>query len=302
MAELLATSDPKATSPQEYQEKFQEYLLQHEFLKLLNFLHQHVQLATHEEPINRHVDEHFSFIVSTQLLIEYDGALAFYLLNFPALLIPIFQDAVITTLEQMAEHPSFFKTSVPSSSGAQSSHSIKVSIPKNIHIRFSSLPPILEFVKPSIGMIRAKECNSLLQLSATIVRTGTVRMLELSKKYQCHNPRCRHSFRVYADPEQDYFIASPKYCPNMIPNTNSKNGIGEMKRCNSSTLQEIEDERRCVDYQEIKIQDRMEQLPFGSVPRSIIVILEADLVDKFNPGDDVIVIGTLIRRWRTPYP
>ena len=28
------------------------------------------------------------------------------------------------------------------------------------------------------------------------------------------------------------------------------------------------------------------------------VILEADLVDKFNPGDDVVVVGELLRQWR----
>lgn len=34
------------------------------------------------------------------------------------------------------------------------------------------------------------------------------------------------------------------------------------------------------------------------MPRSVTVILEADLVDKFNPGDDVVIVGNLIRRWR----
>jgi DNA helicase MCM9 len=34
------------------------------------------------------------------------------------------------------------------------------------------------------------------------------------------------------------------------------------------------------------------------VPRSLIVILEADLVDLFNPGDDVLVVGTMLRLWR----
>ena len=36
----------------------------------------------------------------------------------------------------------------------------------------------------------------------------------------------------------------------------------------------------------------------GGVPRSITVILEADLVDKYNPGDDVVVTGELLRQWR----
>eukprot|EP01041_Mallomonas_annulata_P017717 gene17717-36304_t len=42
----------------------------------------------------------------------------------------------------------------------------------------------------------------------------------------------------------------------------------------------------------------MERLAMGSVPRSICVVLEADLVDKFNAGDDVTVVGTVVRQWR----
>lgn len=53
-----------------------------------------------------------------------------------------------------------------------------------------------------------------------------------------------------------------------------------------------------MDYQEIKIQDSTEKLPLGSVPRSIIVILESDLADRFNPGDDVVVVGTMVRQWK----
>lgn len=307
MAELLLISDPKATPPKDYQEKFYNYLHCYEFSKILSFLYQINVKSSNNEQHHIH-DDHYSFVVSTQSLIEYDSALSYFLFNYPTILLPLFQETLTDLLNDIIEHPSFLRSlpariSTPNSSNRPQTPQFdrKPTIPKNLHIRFSSLPPINDFVKPSISHVRAQECNSLIQLSGTIVRTGAVRMLELSKKYQCHNHRCRHSFRVYADPEQDYLIPQLKYCPNMIRNTNN-NGIGEMKKCNSSTLQEVEDERRVVDYQEIKVQDRMEQLPFGTAPRSMIVILEADLVDKFNAGDDIIVIGTLIRRWRSPYP
>lgn len=35
----------------------------------------------------------------------------------------------------------------------------------------------------------------------------------------------------------------------------------------------------------------MERLTLGAVPRSIIVVLQADLVDKYNAGDDVVIVG-----------
>jgi len=33
----------------------------------------------------------------------------------------------------------------------------------------------------------------------------------------------------------------------------------------------------------------------------LIVILEADLVDQFNPGDEIVVVGSLLRQWRPVY-
>ena len=32
-----------------------------------------------------------------------------------------------------------------------------------------------------------------------------------------------------------------------------------------------------------------------------MVVLEADLVDLFNPGDDVVVVGTMLRQWRPTF-
>jgi DNA helicase MCM9 len=316
MAELLLVSDPKLTSPTEYCEKFLVFFQEYEFSRILSFLR-------NLSASNVKSDQHISFVISVQQLIDYDSALSFNLLNYPVLLLPLMEESFSSFVSDLIIHPDFKRSNVVSSP--------EFELPANIHIRLSHLPPIPDFIKPSIGSIKSTEFNNLIQISATIVRTGSIRMLELSKTYQCHNPRCKHKFKVYADPESDYLMSQPKLCPNMIkpPASSSsssssidsvsgaaalaslfKGGPGgknnsekdEMKRCNSSTLQEVADEKVVVDYQEIKIQDRMESLPFGTSPRSIIVLLEADLVDKFNPGDDVIVIGTLIRRWRNPFP
>ena len=34
------------------------------------------------------------------------------------------------------------------------------------------------------------------------------------------------------------------------------------------------------------------------MPRSIVVVLKADLADKLNPGDSVVVVGQLVRQWK----
>ncbi|KAI9325216.1 MCM2/3/5 family-domain-containing protein [Zopfochytrium polystomum] len=55
----------------------------------------------------------------------------------------------------------------------------------------------------------------------------------------------------------------------------------------------------CKDYQEIKVQEQVTKLAIGTIPRSITVILEDDLADQCKAGDDVAVIGTVIRRWQS---
>ncbi|GFQ73709.1 DNA helicase MCM9, partial [Trichonephila clavata] len=54
----------------------------------------------------------------------------------------------------------------------------------------------------------------------------------------------------------------------------------------------------CKDYCEIKIQQQFNTLTVGSVPRSMWVILEDDLVDSCHPGNDVNISGILIQRWK----
>lgn len=51
------------------------------------------------------------------------------------------------------------------------------------------------------------------------------------------------------------------------------------------------------DYQELKVQEKAGQC-FGKVPRSVAVLLDEDLVETAKPGDDVIVIGQVVRRWK----
>ena len=51
------------------------------------------------------------------------------------------------------------------------------------------------------------------------------------------------------------------------------------------------------DHQEIKVQEKLSNIGVGCMPRSIWTCLDEDLVDKCKPGDDVRVVGVVIRRW-----
>uniref|UniRef100_A0A6P7GHD8 DNA helicase n=1 Tax=Diabrotica virgifera virgifera TaxID=50390 RepID=A0A6P7GHD8_DIAVI len=57
------------------------------------------------------------------------------------------------------------------------------------------------------------------------------------------------------------------------------------------------DSENCKDYQEIKIQEQVKKLGLGSVPSTMWVTLEDDLVDCCQPGDDVTICGILKKRY-----
>ena len=58
----------------------------------------------------------------------------------------------------------------------------------------------------------------------------------------------------------------------------------------------------CRDYQEIKIQEQVQKLAVGTIPRSMWVVLENDLVDSCKAGDDITVCGVVMRRWKPVFP
>ncbi|KAG8276710.1 DNA helicase mcm9 [Homalodisca vitripennis] len=47
-----------------------------------------------------------------------------------------------------------------------------------------------------------------------------------------------------------------------------------------------------------RVQEQVSKLGMGTIPRSMWVTLEDDLVDSCKPGDDVVICGTVMRRWK----
>ncbi|KAF1323155.1 DNA replication licensing factor mcm9, partial [Globisporangium splendens] len=70
------------------------------------------------------------------------------------------------------------------------------------------------------------------------------------------------------------------------------------KPCKSTQFDIVESSRVVSDHQVIKIQEQVSRLGVGSIPRSILVVLEDDLVDSVKAGDHVVVVGILMRCWR----
>ncbi|XWS68265.1 hypothetical protein CRYUN_Cryun04dG0075800 [Craigia yunnanensis] len=157
---------------------------------------------------------------------------------------------------------------------------------KFIHVRFNVCGSPLECPEtfPSIGRVRVKHRGILLTLKGTVIRSGAVKMYEGQRTYQCK--KCKHMFPLYPELETRNSITLPSICPSQRSNP-----------CEGTKLQCVENTTVCHDYQEIKIQESTQVLDVGVIPRSILVILQDDLVDIVKAGDDVIVTGILTAKW-----
>ncbi|KAG0307279.1 DNA helicase mcm9 [Linnemannia gamsii] len=137
------------------------------------------------------------------------------------------------------------------------------------------------------------DVGTFLSITATVIRTGVVKMLENKKPVVCM--LCKNTFDVLADVEQYNKVVMPTRCQ----------AQGNPKPCHGYKFQMVEPPpgqlpEGCRDYQEIKIQEQTNKLTMGTIPGSMVVILHDDLVDHAKSGDDVTITGTVIRRWKNP--
>lgn len=162
--------------------------------------------------------------------------------------------------------------------------------PKPLHARLTHLPPHMQCCKSSLSSIAAADVGTVIQISGTCVRTGPVRMMETMRTYQCLGKGCGCKFAVNADfGTTNNALPSPTICP--------RADDGE---CDSTSFAIVPNGSEHADYQEMKVQESTSALSrVGSVPRSILIKLCDDLVDKCNPGDEVVVVGSVHAEWQS---
>lgn len=154
----------------------------------------------------------------------------------------------------------------------------------NVHARVCHLPSTPAYLKQNISALRNRDVDKLLSLLGTITRTGSVMLREVTREYICS--KCKNTIVVTGDISQRGAFTVPTRCPRSCPGT---------KFVPLDDVPPV-----CREYQEIKVQEKVQHLDVGSIPRSLIVILTDDLADSVKPGDDVVVSGILYRRWNKP--
>lgn len=204
------------------------------------------------------VSVHFSITVHAMSLLEMSVEFGQFLLNHP--------DKTLKLLDA-----AFYSASLD----VYTFHASKdqMTIKPNIHARLTALPLCTELYRAVLP--KSADVRKFMCITGTVIRTTAVKMLEYRKMWRCS--KCKHEFHVDADIQQFFAFAKPAVCPNPIK-CGGKNFALLSNEMNSSW---------CKDYQEVKIQEQTQHLVVGTLPKSMWVVLENDLVDICQPGHDV---------------
>lgn len=136
-----------------------------------------------------------------------------------------------------------------------------------INVRFRDLMETIPLRKICVDHL-----GQLVQFEGIIVRATAVYPLLTRASFVCRV--CGHISEPIPQ-EESTTILSPSVCPN----------------CKRNSWKLLEDRSEFINYQELRVQERPEDLPPGQIPRWIDIVATDDLVDTARPGDNVVVTG-----------
>eukprot|EP00177_Eucheuma_denticulatum_P000026 GFKZ01000055.1.p1 GENE.GFKZ01000055.1~~GFKZ01000055.1.p1 ORF type:complete len:922 (+),score=162.75 GFKZ01000055.1:259-3024(+) len=122
--------------------------------------------------------------------------------------------------------------------------------------------------------LRSEQIGELSSISGTVTRTSEVRPELLLGTFTCQE--CDEAFE---NVEQQFRYTEPPSCQSC---ENKKDWKLDVEK---STF---------VDWQRVRLQENAQEIPAGSMPRTMDVILRNDNVESAKAGDKVILTGTLI--------
>ncbi|XP_061610031.1 DNA helicase MCM9 isoform X2 [Phyllopteryx taeniolatus] len=221
-------------------------------------------------------DSHQPVVINAMTLFEANMEIGDYFNAYPNDVLTIFDNVLHKTATELSK-----KASVARLDGRRPK---EPRMKNTLHARITGLPVCPELTRDTIP--RSRDVGHFLSVTGTVIRTSVAKVLEYERDYVC--AKCRHVFVLQADFEQFYSFAPPAACPN-------PDGCDS---CKFSCLSGGSEPAACRDYQEIKIQEQVQRLSVGSIPRSMVVVLEDDLVDRCKSGDDMTVYGVMCQRWK----
>jgi len=142
---------------------------------------------------------------------------------------------------------------------------------REFHIAFYHLP----LISP-IRSLRTDRIGTLLSISGTVTRTSEVRPELLFGTFTCS--LCSGTV---SDVEQQFKYTEPTLCPNPL--------------CNNRYDWDLDLENsKFTDWQKVRVQESAGEIPTGSMPRSLDVIVRGEMVERAKAGDKCVFTGTFV--------
>ena len=142
---------------------------------------------------------------------------------------------------------------------------------KQFFLGFYNLPNTLKLRNMKTNLI-----GRLVSIYGTVTRSTEVRPELLKGAF-----RCKDTNRVYKGVEQQFRLT--------YPTIGTSNG-----NQNATRFELVNEESVFTDWQKVRVQEHSGDIPAGSMPRSIDIILRNSIVDNAKPGDRSVFTGTLI--------
>ena len=248
------------------------------------------------------------------------------LVNFifarPRAILPLLDAAAVSAQERIYSSSTFLETH-PSEEESEVEHGGHPGIIKRmVRVRIDFHRLSCPGVSPAVNHIRSRHTGRLLTLYGTVTRLGTVKSHEVEQLMECTS--CGLRFLVSCNRDVNKPIELPTICPSA--------GDQQIKRCKNTLFRVARTARPVVsDYQELRIQDPVDRthstfgaswtlaqhyssfgangyefsrektksrssVSIATASHALLVVLEDDLVDKCQSGDDICV--TLVVHWR----
>ena len=162
-------------------------------------------------------------------------------------------------------------TTAASQSTGQGGKTTNQQTDKLFSIAFYNLPLVSR-----LRQLRTASIGRLLSISGTVTRTSEVRPELYLATFVCE--ACR---TVISSVEQTFRYTEPTQCRNRT----CGNRQGWRLDIRQSTF---------VDWQKVRVQENSSEIPTGSMPRTLDVILRGEIVDRAKAGEKCIFTGALI--------
>ncbi|XP_050224009.1 DNA replication licensing factor MCM6-like isoform X2 [Mercurialis annua] len=142
---------------------------------------------------------------------------------------------------------------------------------KDINVAFYNIP----FTK-RLRELNTAEVGKLVSVSGVVTRTSEVRPELLQGTF-----RCLECGGVIKNVEQQFKYTEPIICVNPTCSNRGKWAL-------------LKQESKFADWQRVRMQETSKEIPAGSLPRSLDVILRHDIVEQARAGDTVIFTGSVV--------